>query len=61
MFIRIANCYQRFIQGFSHIDTPLNSVLKTTGKFDSNPVLTEIGKVESDDSGGNKVNKSKFV
>ena len=34
VFLGFANFYQRFIQGFSRIVTPLTSILKTTGSPD---------------------------
>ena len=35
MFLRFANFYYRFIQGFSRIATPLTLILKTSGSIES--------------------------
>ena len=45
VFLRFANFYQRFIQGFSRIAAPLTSMLKTSGSIESKtrPGEGEVG------------------
>ena len=64
MFLRFANFYCQFIQGFSRITIPLTSILKTSGSIES---TTRPGKIVvgvSDDSRArcnrNKLDKSEF-
>ena len=63
VFLKFANFYQRFIQGFSWIATPLISMLKTSGntEFKTQPGEGGVGVAGSKaEHEGSKLDRSKF-
>ena len=64
VFIRLANFYRRFIQGFSKIATPLTSMLKTSPQLASALPATAVDDSEvigSSDENEGKLAKSDFT